>query len=204
MSSNINHLTINENFPIAGQDNDTQVFRDNFDSIKTNFRFAKDEIDDLQDNTAKLNEDNDFANKTIQRAVFQNNLDRRVDAGAVTASPTTIDFENGPYQIFRVGADITMDFLNFPTNANPLLTAGVGKVTLEIYGDGSARTITFVTSGGTVLKRGSIASSVANAHIHAVAFPNPLIVTSAVDPIFIEIWQHKSDNIFLNYLGQFS
>ena len=34
MASTINYLGINENFPVAGQDNDTQVFRDNFDTIK--------------------------------------------------------------------------------------------------------------------------------------------------------------------------
>jgi hypothetical protein len=198
MTSNINHLIINENFPIAGQDNDTQVFRDNFDSIKTNFRYAKEEIETLQDNTEGLvlsalaeNKGSDYNNKIIFNAVFQNSLDRRVDAGAVTASPTTIDFENGAYQIFRVGADLTFDFLNFPTNVNPLLTAGVGKATLEIYGDGSTRTLTFVTSGGTVIKKNS-------------AFPTPFTVSSSTDPVFIEIWQHSSNSIFLNYIGQFS
>ena len=191
MSSNINYLSINENFPIAGQDNDTQVFRDNFDTIKTNFRYAQEEINDLQVNTAKVNEDNDFANKIIQRAVFQNNTERRIDAGAVTASPTTIDFENGPYQVFRIGANLTFDFLNFPTNVNPLLTPGVGKVTLELYGDGSTRTVSFATTGGTVIKKNS-------------DFPTSLTVSSTDNPIFIEIWQHDSDMIFLRYLGQFS
>lgn len=198
MTSNINQLTINENFPVAGQDNDTQVFRDNFDSIKTNFRYAKEEIEALQDNTEGLvlsalaeNKGSDYNNKIIYNAVLQNVLDRRVDAGAVTASPTTIDFENGAYQIFRVGADLSFDFLNFPTNVNPLLTAGVGKLTLEIYGDGSTRTLTFVTSGGTVIKKNA-------------SFPAPFTVSSSTDPVFVEVWQHSSNAIFLNYIGQFS
>jgi hypothetical protein len=198
MTSNINQLTINENFPIAGQDNDTQVFRDNFDSIKTNFRYAKEEIEALQNNTEGLvlsalaeNKGSDYNNKIIYNAVLQNVLDRRVDAGAVTASPTTIDFENGAYQIFRVGADLSFDFLNFPTNVNPLLTAGVGKLTLEIYGDGSTRTLSFVTSGGTVIKKNA-------------AFPAPFTVSSSTDPVFVEVWQHSSNAIFLNYIGQFS
>jgi hypothetical protein len=198
MTSNINHLTINENFPVAGQDNDTQVFRDNFDTIKTNFRYAKEEIETLQDNTEGLvlsalaeGKGSDYNNKIIYNAVFQNNLDRRVDAGAVTASPTTIDFENGAYQIFRVGADLTFDFLNFPTNTNPLLTAGVGKATLEIYGDGTARTLSFITSGGAVIKKNS-------------SFPSPLTVSSTTNPIFIEVWRHSSNTVFLNYIGQFS
>ena len=48
MSSNINTNTIDTKYPIAGQDNDTQGFRDNFASIKNNLTSAKTEITDLQ------------------------------------------------------------------------------------------------------------------------------------------------------------
>lgn len=193
MASNINYLSINENFPVAGQDNDTQVFRDNFDTIKTNFRNAKDEITSLQDNTAKTNVDNDFELTEITRAVFRNNRTKKFDAGAVTASPTTIDYENGEYQIFRVGADINMDFLNFP--GDPVLTGEtantVGKVRLEMYSDGSSRTVTFSTTGGTVIKKDS-------------GFPSPFTLTSSTDPVFVEVWRHNDSVIYLRYLGSFS
>jgi len=193
VASNINYLSINENFPVAGQDNDTQVFRDNFDTIKTNFRNAKDEITSLQDNTAKTNVDNDFELTEITRAVFRNNRTKKFDAGAVTASPTTIDYENGEYQIFRVGADINMDFLNFP--GDPVLTGEtantVGKVRLEMYSDGSSRTVTFSTTGGTVIKKDS-------------GFPSPFTLTSSTDPVLVEVWRHNDSVIYLRYLGSFS
>ena len=48
MSSNINPNNINGNFPVAGQDNDSQGFRDNFTNILNNFSFAATEITDLQ------------------------------------------------------------------------------------------------------------------------------------------------------------
>ena len=48
MSSNINPNDIDATYPIAGQDNDSQGFRDNFTNIKTNFQYAEDEITDLQ------------------------------------------------------------------------------------------------------------------------------------------------------------
>jgi cytoskeletal protein CcmA (bactofilin family) len=48
MSSNINPNNINGNFPVAGQDNDSQGFRDNFTNILNNFSFASSEITDLQ------------------------------------------------------------------------------------------------------------------------------------------------------------
>jgi len=192
--SNINYLSINENFPVAGEDNDTQVFRDNFDTIKTSLQIAKDEITDLEDNAARLDIDNDFNRTLITRAVMQDNYEKRFDGGTVI-TPLVVDFENGSYQIFRFGADTVIEFLNFPDSNT--LPPSVGKLTLELYGDGTTRTLTFSTSGGTVLKKNT-------------TFPAPFIVTSQElaagggNPIIIEVWRHKSDRIFLNYLGQFS
>jgi len=200
VASNINYLSINENFPVAGQDNDTQVFRDNFDTIKTSLRNAKEEITDLQGDTAKVNVDNDFELNKIQRALLQNNRTQKFDGGAVTASPTTIDYENANYQIYRLSANLTMDFLNFP--GDPVFVSettpiGMGKVTLELYGDGTKRLITFQTSGGTVIKKnGFPALTEVGAH--------DFEVSSNSDPIIIEVWRHNEDNIFIRYIGQFS
>lgn len=52
MASNINPTNINITYPIAGQDNDTQGFRDNFSNIKNNFLVAQTEISALQANSA--------------------------------------------------------------------------------------------------------------------------------------------------------
>ena len=194
MASNINYLSINENFPVAGQDNDTQVFRDNFDTIKTSLRNAKEEITDLQDDTAKLNLDNDFGLKKIQRAVLQNNRTQKFNGGTVTATPTTIDYENGDYQIYNIGASLSMDFLNFP--GDPVFTSevtpiGMGKVTLELYSTGASYTLSFTTSGGTVIKKDP-------------DFPGTVTIDSATDPTFIEVWRHSADVIFMRYLGKYS
>ena len=34
MASNINYVNVDETFPVAGQDNDSQGFRDNFSTIR--------------------------------------------------------------------------------------------------------------------------------------------------------------------------
>jgi len=191
--SNINYLSINENFPVAGQDNDTQVFRDNFDTIKTSLRNAKEEITSLETNAARINAENNFETNTINNAVFQNCRDQKNNLGPRTESPTTIEYENGPYQILTVGANITIDFLNFP--GDPVLTGEtantVGKVRLEMYSDGSSRTVTFSTTGGTVIKKDS-------------GFPSPFTLTSSTDPVFVEVWRHNDSVIYLRYLGSFS
>ena len=48
MTSNIDNTRINANFPRAGQDNDSQGFRDNFANIKVALGNAKSEISELQ------------------------------------------------------------------------------------------------------------------------------------------------------------
>jgi hypothetical protein len=65
---------------------------------------------------------------------------------------------------------------------------GRGKVTIELYGSG---TVSFVTSGATVFKKNA-------------GFPSPLVLASAANPVIIEVWQHSSSVIYLNYIGYFS
>jgi len=50
MTSNINPNNIDGTYPVAGQDNNSQGFRDNFTNTRSNFQYAADEISDLQSN----------------------------------------------------------------------------------------------------------------------------------------------------------
>ena len=68
MASNINSDAIDALYPVAGQDNDSQGFRDNFSTIKNSLATAKTEITTLQNDTAKKNADNDFNGNKIQEA----------------------------------------------------------------------------------------------------------------------------------------
>lgn len=52
MASTINSNNIDTLYPVAGQDNDTQGFRDNFRNIKNNLNTAAQEITALQANVA--------------------------------------------------------------------------------------------------------------------------------------------------------
>ena len=193
MTSLINFAAINENFPVAGQDNDTQVFRDNFDTIKTNFSAAKTEITDLQDNAARTDEDNDFLYNVVGSVTLQDAYLRKKDYGAaIIAGTQDISFKQAMYHVVKFGANTSLTFSEFPTAAVDITGLGqIGKATLELDGDGTARTITFNTSGGTVIKK-------------SPGFPGSVTVTSATNPVIIEVWQHSATVIFLNYLGLYS
>jgi hypothetical protein len=193
VTSNINFAAINENFPVAGQDNDTQTFRDNFDTIKTNFSSAKTEITDLQDNAARTDSDNDFLYNVVGSLTLQDAYLRKKDYGAaIVAGTQDISFKQAMYHVVKVGANTSLSFTEFPTGAVDVTGLGqIGKATLELYSDGAARTITFSTTGCTVIKK-------------SPGFPGSVTVTSATNPVIIEVWQHSSTVIFLNYLGLYS
>jgi hypothetical protein len=193
VTSAINYLSINANFPIAGQDNDTQTFRDNFDTIKSNFTSAQEEITDLQLYSAKTNTDNDFNNNEISKTVLRNTMFKKFDGGIITLPTTqlTVDYENGGYQVFRFSANMNIDFQNLPENSSASGPIGCGKITLELYGDGLTRTLTFITSAGTEFRRNS-------------AFPGTFNVTSSTAPIIIDVWRHNASYIFMHYHGQYS
>ena len=196
MTSNINFAGINEQFPVAGQDNDTQVFRDNFDTIKTSFRTAQQEITDLQTNVARTDLDNNFNLKKVTNAVFQQIRDEKFPWGNYTESSIDVDFELGPYQIITLGgATINMLFTNLP--GDPAYTAeitpiGVGKITLELYAaPGNSCTVNFITTGGTVFKKDA-------------SFPGVVTIDDPDNPTFIEVWRHSQNTIFMRYLGKYS
>jgi len=193
LTSNINFAAINENFPVAGQDNDTQVFRDNFDTIKTNFSAAKTEIEDLQDNVARTDTTSDFNYNTVTTVTLQDAVQLKRDYGAAIVTATQeVSFKQALYHIIKFGTNCAIELIDFPVDEVDVLGFGsCGKITLELYGDGTARTLTFTPTGTTVFKKSS-------------GFPGTLTVTSATNPIFIEVWQHDANVIFLNYLGQFS
>jgi hypothetical protein len=193
VTSLINFAAINENFPVAGQDNDTQVFRDNFGTIRDNFETAKTEITDLQDNAARTDEDNDFLYNVVGSLTLQDAYLRKKDYGsAIVAGTQDISFKQAMYHVVKVGANTSLSFSEFPTAAVDITGLGqIGKATLELYGDGSARTITFTTTGGTVIKK-------------SPGFPGSVTVTSDTNPVIIEVWQHSATVIWMNYLGLYS
>ena len=190
---------------MAGQDNDTQVFRDNADTIKTSLRNAKDELTDILSNAAFRDEDNDFELNKIQRAVLQNNRIEKFNRGVLPpdgwdgSTPIETDYTAANYQIAIIRNNMPMTFTNFP--GDPSYTSettpiGMGKVVLELYSDGSSRSLSFTTSGGTVIKSNGFPGYASGSPI--------LTLTSSTDPVFIEVWRHSAAVIYMRYIGAFA
>jgi len=118
MASNINPNNIDTTYPIAGQDNDSQGFRDNFTNVKTNFEYAETEIDDLQAKgifksaLTGTTLDNDMAGGLIKNAKTQGFRGTRIALGAVTGS-TAIDYSAGQWYTVTTSGSITLAFRIF-------------------------------------------------------------------------------------------
>jgi hypothetical protein len=119
--SSINPNNINGTYPIAGQDNDSQGFRDNFTNIKNNLAFAKTEVEDLQNNallkgalsgTTLNNEMGNAQLKGVQCLRFTDTIkDLSTLSGTVTVS-----WQDAHYQVLTTSGAITLAFTGWPTS----------------------------------------------------------------------------------------
>lgn len=136
MASNIVPGNIDGTYPKAGQDNSSQGFRDNFNSIKNNFTEAKSEIEALQTNKASTNASSDFTNNEVLRAKFKNTSEDVYAHGSVGSGTVTLNHKNGHYQTLTITADTTFDLTNFPSGA-------LGRIILDVTVQTGATNIVF-------------------------------------------------------------
>ena len=121
MASSINTGNIDGAYPVAGQDNSSQGFRDNFTNIKTNFGYAKSELEDLQTKAVLkagltgVALDNDMGGNLLYNVEISQLAMSKYAAG-VLAGSVTLDYSNGYYQTLTTSASITLAFTNFPAS----------------------------------------------------------------------------------------
>jgi hypothetical protein len=194
---------INDLFPYPGEDNDTQTFRDNFNTIKVGLKAAHTDLHDLYTNTARTDSQlTDFGNNTIKNVILSAVKETVYDYKTVQTTDIAVDLNNGLYQVAKVGNDIGITFTNFPNDTN---AAKVGKVRLELtssVASGSTEDkgplVTFRSTNGVSIKYGT-GFPTAN---DSTLTPH-LRLFSTNEPVILEIWQYSS-TIYIRYLGTFS
>ena len=115
MTTAITVANIDSAFPVAGQDNDSQGFRDNFTQIKTQLTTAGTEITALQTNSAVTNADTDFNGHDQSELVLKDWGQKVVAKGAVTGS-VACSFADGNVTTVTTSGNLTLTFTNFPTD----------------------------------------------------------------------------------------
>ena len=145
MASNINYNNIDQTFPVAGVDNDSQGFRTNFLNIKNNFQYAKSEIEDLQGKVilksaltgTTLN--NNLTGAALSGAVVYDFKDQGVDLGSASGT-ITLDHSVASYYSVTTSGSISINWTNLPVNGL------LGRIRLKIVLSSVSHTVTLPAS----------------------------------------------------------
>ena len=133
MTSNINPNNIDGAYPVAGQDNNSQGFRDNFTNTSTNFQYAADEITDLQNNAvlksalAGTTLNNNMQGSILSNAQLQNMSETVVALGTLSGT-VTVNYTLGSYQTLTTNGPVSLAFINW--QAAGVATTVVVQVTV--------------------------------------------------------------------------
>ena len=197
MASNIVDTTIDDTYPVAGVDNDSQGFRDNFNIIKSNFVAAKAELTELQTNailkSALTGEtlDNDFGGNEITNALLKDCAEG-VSANGTINTLQNVSYLNGVYQTGTVTGDLTLTLADWPD-------AGYARMVVELEsGSGTGRDITFNGENTAQFKKIGTDSWTSTSATSVVA-------TVTNNKEIYEFWTHDGgSNIYAKIVGTFS
>ena len=145
MASNIISSTIDNTFPIAGVDNDTQGFRDNSTIIKTALTTASSEITALQANSAITNGTTNFNNNTIQNvnlksSTIEANTTSMLGETSITATWTNSQY----YRLTSINSNLAVTISGWPE------TGKYAEMIIHFSGNGSGtQAVTFSSLGAT-------------------------------------------------------
>jgi len=200
--SDINTNKIDRNFPEPGRDNDSFGFRNNFSEISDNLDITKTEIEDIQENVARTDQDSDFNGQKIIDVDLVNSTEQVYDIGNLTTD-SNIDFSNGSYQTLRVTADITLTLSSWPISSRK------ASLTIALLSDNTERAVQWDVEGSGAIKRNvgvpiQLYDSTDGSNVTVGAFPNPFLVNSENDPLIVEFWTVDGGHtVYANYIGQF-
>ena len=194
MASNIISDTIDATYPVAGVDNDTQGFRDNFSIIKTGLATANSEISTLQSTPAKLNASNDFNGANIADANVQLETRQYHNVGTVV-SGQNISFLNGHYQSLNVNlaagtSSISFNLADWPDRN------GYAEMIVHFLGNDTAKSCFFTVTGGTIKY---------DTNYPRQSSTPTLTLDSSTNPVIVKFWTYNTGlTVFAQYLGQYT
>jgi hypothetical protein len=200
MASNIVPNNIDETYPVAGRDNSTQGFRDNFGIIKSNFTIAKTEIEDLQNNVVRKDTDNNLLGSRIENADLLITTQVMYNVTDASVPTVSVSFNNGHYHKYNLSGSsstYTLNLIDWPASINSNRYA---KMTVELYSTSGIKTVTWsnTLSGGQTTQLKTSANWPATYSI-------PLSVSTTVyTSVIAEFWTYDGGTtVYANYLGQF-
>jgi hypothetical protein len=183
---------IDEAFPVAGVDNESQGFRDNFSAIKDTLIQAKGDIEDLQASRLDISSpETDLSGNTVSNVNLKG-ASYEFNAGGNVITGQNVSFTAGTYHVYTLAATspdvespIELTFSDLPASDT------LAVIRVHLYGNGTEQFFSFNTE------------SIGDFYV-ATGWPT-LSVTSASVPKIFEFWTYDGgNNVFARYLGNFT
>jgi len=195
-SNDINVTVIDETYPVAGQDNDSQGFRDNFQNIKNALTNAKDAIGTLESNAPSTIADNDFNDNTISKAILEDTAWSAPSAETI-AGETNVDYTSGHYRRLILTSATPATNTVVVTNWAP--ANSMGHMILEVRSnDTNSKNLNFSTPTG------NIKTDTSNLDLSSDFSVSGYASGSTEYKYLFEVWSpDQGANIFINYLGRY-
>lgn len=192
--STVTFTDIDEEFPVAGQDNDSQGFRDNFAEIKSSLQAANTELTTLLTNSARLDTANDFNGNLINNASQRAISEAVYNTGNINQD-TTIEWTDGMFQNVTIDTDVTLILGAWPQ------TGQMGKITMALRTPNAGSRITWEAANGGTIRVSDLSWPTEG---NPATFVQTTEVTSATAPILIEAWTTDGgQTVYMQYLGTF-
>ena len=190
-SSNIG--TINADFPVAGQDNDSQGFRDNFTKVKTELTNAQADLTTLDTNTVKNNDaETNMQGNTIKNVTILRGSQKFYNGGVQNSiGVRPVSYELATYHSYTINTDpasgsVTLQLADWPASGK------YAELVLELKGSGLESTVVFTTANSGVIKVGS-------------GFAHPATIDSNVHPYIYRFWTiDGGQTVYGEYKGEFN
>ena len=201
MASTIDVTNIDADFPVAGVDNDSQGFRDNFANIKTNLETASSEITALQNGVARVDGDNDFNGNIIEDANIKAStpLLSQTFATGVPVNPidpaqtsVNVSFNDGHVHDIDILGDsysvLSIAPIDFPASR-------YGEIRLVLYNASSTVGCQVTIDGGN----GTVYTD------ENVGWNSNIWTVNANERVVIDLFSFSQGNtIYAKYVGTFS
>jgi len=191
-SNDINTGSIDTAYPVAGQDNDSQGFRDNFSNIKQALDNAKSAISTIESTAPTTQASNDFNDNVISKAIFRDTAWSAPSAETVTGE-TNVDYQSGHYRRLILTTEKSDTNTVVITNWAP--AEGLGHMVLEVRSNNTnQKFLNFSTPSGNILT-----------DANNLNLSSDFDMTNANAKYIFEVWSpDQGANIFIYYVGEFA
>jgi hypothetical protein len=196
----VNVTDLDKEFPVPGQDNDSQGFRDNFTVIDDNFVSTKARLEDLETNAVRIETNNTFlplstgGTARLINPTLQSHSEFKGEV-TVTSGVARIDFSQGSFQTLNLteATEITINVDTVPDSGY------MQKVTLSITASTATQTLTWDNTQTFKFDR----ANSENFWGALPAAPESDITTNETH--IVDVWTYQGSlTFFVKYIGTFA